>query len=135
MPLAPILLSHIRRCLNLALITALLVIQVPISFAADRQYQVDIKVESASTGIDTNAIKVLLEQHLQMIEWRDNTRMTTAEWQRLFTLAPDDIQKLLATEGYFSPVITSKFVQQEQTSIAQFDITLGNPATISKVDI
>lgn len=135
MPLAPILLSHIRRCLNLALITALLVIQVPISFAADRQYQVDIKVESASTGIDTSAIKALLEQHLQMIEWRDNTRMTTTEWQRLFTLAPDDIQKLLATEGYFSPVITSKFVQQEQTSIAQFDITLGNPATISKVDI
>ena len=135
MPLAPILLSYIRRCLSLALILGVLACWSSASFADESQYQVDIKVESVGTDADSSAIKILLEQHLQMIEWRDNARMTAPEWQRLFTLAPDDIQKLLATEGYFSPTITSKLVQQDRATIAQFDISLGKPATISKVDI
>lgn len=80
-------------------------------------------------------IQALLEKHLRIIQWRDNPRMNTAEWQRLYAATPQHIRDLLATEGYFSPEINASIEQESQTSIAKFVVNLGPPANISKFDI
>lgn len=104
--------------------------------AAEGQYQVELSVvDNTSTKTDTTSIKTLLEKHLQIIEWRDNPRTTATEWQRLFEAAPQNIKNLLATEGYFSPTITSTLDKNSAVSTAKFTINLGKPAIISQVDI
>lgn len=80
-------------------------------------------------------IQALLEKHLRIIQWRDNPRMNSAEWQRLYIATPQHIRDLLATEGYFSPEITATTKQENQISIAKFVINLGPPTKISQYDI
>lgn len=80
-------------------------------------------------------IQTLLEKHLRIIQWRDNPRMTSTEWQRLYVATPQHIRDLLATEGYFSPEISTNLEKDNQVSIAKFVVNLGVPANISQVDI
>jgi len=101
----------------------------------DGTYEAEIAVQASTVDADTAAIKTLLEKHLQIFEWRNNARTTATEWQRLFEAAPQNIKNLLATEGYFSPTITSQLSQKGNISVAHFDIALGKPAIISSVDI
>lgn len=70
-------------------------------------------------------IQELLEKHLRIIQWRDNPRMTSAEWQRLYTAAPQNIRDLLVTEGYFSPEINATIEQQNKASLAKFVVNPG----------
>lgn len=103
--------------------------------AADSNYEVEIAVQASTSDADTNAIKALLEKHLQIIEWRNNPRTTDAEWQRLYEAAPQNIKNLLATQGYFLPSITSQLDKKNNASVASFNVTLGKPTLISNVDI
>ncbi len=103
--------------------------------AADGTYEVEIVVQASTSDADPAAIKALLEKHLQIIEWRNNARTTAPEWQRLFETAPQNIKNLLATQGYFSPIITSQLEKKGNASVANFSIALGKPATINSVDI
>lgn len=97
------------------------------SQADETLYQVEI---SAPAPMDE-----LLKKHLQMIKWRDNPRMNPAEWQRLFSVAPQDFKNLLSTEGYFSPIITSTLDKTNGRLTAKFSVDLGAPASINKVDL
>lgn len=107
----------------------------PTTQAAELQYQVEIIVTAENANGQVTAIKSLLEKHLPIIKWRENSRLTPAEWQRLVSVAPQDIKNLLKTEGYFSPNITSAIEKKGETSLATFTIALGKPVTISKVNI
>ncbi len=106
---------------------------------AEETYKVDISVQAANDTADANsdaaAIKTLLEKHMQMNTWRENARMNPTEWQRLFNTAPQDIKNLVATKGYFSPVVSGDLQHPEQTHLAKFIVILGNPAIIHQVDI
>lgn len=90
-----------------------------------QRYQVEIEAPAP--------LKSLLQQHLEMIKLRDNPRMTPVEWQRLALSAPQNIKDLLATEGFFSPIITSLLTTQNNVSIATFTVELGTPVLIQQV--
>ncbi|MGB4812524.1 MAG: autotransporter assembly complex family protein [Methylophilaceae bacterium] len=129
--------KHIIKC---CLLWAIFQCWCLSALADNSPYQVEITINETDNAQTSDAediapIKDLLEKHLQIIEWRENARMTASEWQRLFTLAPENIKTLLTTEGYFNPIITSHLEQQSNISTAKFNVTLGKPATISKVDI
>ena len=60
----------------------------PKTQAAELQYQVEIIVTAENANGQVTAIKSLLEKHLPIIKWRENSRLTPAEWQRLVSVAP-----------------------------------------------
>ncbi len=95
--------------------------------ADENRYQVEISAPAP--------LKELLQKHLQIIKWRDNPRMTPAEWQRLFSVAPQNIKELLATEGYFSPTITPSLEKKAGVDVAKFTVELGEPVLIDSVEL
>jgi len=123
-----------RRFLKCILLLALL-LPCPATQAAAFQYQVEIIVTAENANGQVTTIKSMLEKHLPIIKWRENPRLTPVEWQRLVSVAPQDIKSLLKTEGYFSPDIASALENKGETSLATFTVKLGKPVTISKVDI
>jgi translocation and assembly module TamA len=90
-----------------------------------QRYQVEIEAPAP--------LKSLLQQHLEMIKLRENPRMTPVEWQRLALSAPQNIKDLLATEGFFSPIIRPLLTTQNNVSIATFTVELGTPVLIQQV--
>lgn len=95
--------------------------------AGETAYQVDIVAPSP--------LSQLLRKHLDIIKWRDNPRTTPAEWQRLSIAAPQNIKDLLATEGYFSPVINSSLTLTNGVSVAKFTVEPGPPVLIQDVTL
>jgi translocation and assembly module TamA len=95
--------------------------------ANDNSYQVEIEAPAP--------IVTLLKNHLDIIKWRKNPRMTPVEWKRLSTEAPQQIKDLVATEGYFSPNIKLQSTQNHTEYIAKFTIAPGKPTIISNVTI
>lgn len=116
--------TELLLCLCVLCLLALFTLKAQ---AADNNYQVEISAPAP--------LKELLQNHLEIIKWRDNPRMTPGEWQRLFRAAPKNIEQLLATEGYFSPVIKPSLQENAATFIAKFQIDPGAPALISSVDL
>ncbi|PPC83104.1 MAG: outer membrane protein assembly factor [Methylotenera sp.] len=98
-----------------------------LAHADNASYQVEIEAPSP--------LKTLLENHLDIIKWRTNPRMSPSEWKRLSTEAPKQIKALLATEGYFSPSINLKTTENDSQHIAQFTIEEGDPTLIDSVKI
>lgn len=95
--------------------------------ADETRYQVEIDAPAPLSG--------LLLKHLDIIKWQDNPRMSAAEWRRLSLAAPKNIQELLQTEGFFSPVIRPTISQQNGVSTAKFSVDPGPPVLIAQVDL
>jgi translocation and assembly module TamA len=96
------------------------------------------QAESAKYQVEITSptlLKDLLQKHLDMVKWRDNPRMSPAEWQRLYSLAPQNIKDLLATEGYFSPKINPAFENLNGVYIAKFSVDAGTPLLVSHVTL
>ena len=91
------------------------------------QYRVEITAPSE--------LKEILEKHLDMVKWRENPRMNPMEWQRLFSLAPQNIKDLAATQGYFSPIINPSLENQNGAYIAKFSVDTGPPVLVSRVEL
>lgn len=112
---------------KLLLICSLMLISILPAQAESGRYQVEI---SAPTELED-----LLKSHLDMMKWRDNPRMNPAEWQRLYSIAPQNIKDLLSTVGYFSPQIDSSLSNQNGVYIAKFTVDPSQPVLIKSVDI
>ena len=54
-------------------------------------------------------------------------------WRQLYLTAPEQIETLLATEGYFSPKVQSTLEEPPGKWIARFDIAPGEPTTVTSV--
>ena len=95
-----------------------------------------VQAESAHYQVEITAptpLKDLLQKHLDMVKWRDNPRMNPAEWQRLFSLAPQNIKDLIATEGYFAAKISPTFENQNGVYVAKFVVEAGAPVLVGDV--
>ncbi|MDP2153028.1 MAG: autotransporter assembly complex family protein [Methylotenera sp.] len=98
-----------------------------LAYADTNSYRVEIEAPSP--------LEALLENHLDIIKWRKNPRMSPGEWKRLSTEAPQQIKDLLATEGYFSPNINLQATQNNSEYIAKFMVKPGKPTVINNVEI
>ncbi|OQW70201.1 MAG: outer membrane protein assembly factor [Proteobacteria bacterium ST_bin12] len=106
--------------------------------AAETSYSVEISVNDVSqtqTNDETTLLRNLLQQHLDIVKWRDNPRMSPAEWLRLYQATPQAIADLLATEGYFSHEITPSIDTVTGVSQAKFLVNPGKPVLVNAVDI
>lgn len=99
--------------------------------------------ESAQYLVEIDAapyLKTLLEKHLDLIKWRQNARMTPAEWERLTSTSPEQIKALLATEGFFSPNINTSVTHtttnpNNVSHTAKLVVEEGSPTYITDVNI
>ncbi len=100
---------------------------LPLQVQAAPQYAVAINGAGSLTS--------LLTDNLEITRRLSADDMTAEEVQRLVDIAPEQIRSLLATEGYFSPVISQEFDQQTAPWQVRFNIMPGTSTTISSVDI
>ena len=75
------------------------------------------------------------DQHLDIRRHQDDATISEEELRRLVSITPQQIRDLLATEGYFSPVVTSELVTEGGQKLARFSVEPGTPTLIDAVDI
>jgi translocation and assembly module TamA len=77
----------------------------------------------------------LLEDHLDIIKWRDNPHLDSEQFRQIAGKTPDSIRELLATEGYFSPQVTSSLEEKQGQWQARFTVDPGLPVRVSGFDL
>lgn len=83
--------------------------------------------------IGAGELEELLRQNLTITLLAPDSDTGSDEVQRLVRLAPQQIADLLATEGYFSPQVTSRLTDIDGRPVARFDVQLGEPVRVVDV--
>ncbi|WP_194721237.1 autotransporter assembly complex protein TamA [Noviherbaspirillum malthae] len=99
--------------------------------AQETQETANYKLEIEGAG----RLRGLLEEHLEISRRQKDKDMSTEEIRRLVEIAPEQARGLLATEGYFSPVIRPVLEGGDGSPVARIDVDLGPQTRISSVDI
>ncbi|NEX59684.1 autotransporter assembly complex protein TamA [Noviherbaspirillum galbum] len=119
--------SQARHALAAFLLTLLFLQAGPALGAA---YQVELE------GLDGfRALSSLLNQHVALLRRQEDAIISDEELTRLMNAAPDDVRELLATQGYFSPAITSSLDLSGGERVARLKVDPGPPTTITRVDL
>lgn len=109
-------------------IAATLCLLVAASALADGiQFRVDLEAPAK--------LRDLLEQHLDVVRRSKEKELIAAEVRRLYARAPEQIQQLVATEGYFSPRIDATLDDQSTEWTLRFVIDPGKRAVVRGVDL
>jgi translocation and assembly module TamA len=80
-------------------------------------------------------LQQLLEENLSLVRWRGNDKVDRAQLRRLYRQAPDEIKKLLETEGYFAPVIETGMDPSGESFQIHIRVDPGEPVRVSEVNI
>ena len=77
----------------------------------------------------------LLEDNLDLLRWRGNSRVDLEQLQRLVRDAPEQARTLIATEGYYSPQISAGLDTSGGTPVARIIVEPGEPTVVADVDL
>jgi translocation and assembly module TamA len=77
----------------------------------------------------------LLKDNLDLIRWRGNARIDLPQLQRLVKDAPEQVRKLVETEGYYTPRIDARLDTSGAAPVARVTVDPGQPVTVGQVDI
>jgi translocation and assembly module TamA len=77
----------------------------------------------------------LLNDNLEIRRHEDDPNLSQEELQRLVASTPQQIQELLATEGYFSVTVDYTLTQEAGRWVARFNVKPGEPVRINSIDI
>jgi translocation and assembly module TamA len=82
-----------------------------------------------------DALRDLLERHLELLRYQALSDLSDNELQRLMGTAQQDTQDLLATEGYFSPLILIERVPNPVGAVrtVRLQVEPGEPTRVSEV--
>ena len=101
----------------------------------------------AATAQDTPGIKYnvridaprqlddLLEDNLDLLRWRGNSRVDLEQLQRLVRDTPEQAKALIATEGYYSPQVSAGLDTSGGTPVARVIVEPGEPTLVSDIDL
>ena len=122
----PSLLTFLMCTFSLAMLAMTQVV-----FASDSQqsftYDIELQVPQAQ--------RKLLEGHLDLYRWRGSERMNEDQLQRLAGVAPEQIRKFLATEGFYSPAIKVDMEQKDSRWLVNVVVDPGQPVRVSRFDL
>ncbi|UGQ46875.1 autotransporter assembly complex protein TamA [Massilia endophytica] len=76
----------------------------------------------------------LLEKNLDLQRFRGNPRMNREQLQRMVRTAPEQAKTLLATAGYYSPVVSAR-LEEAGTPTVVIDVDPGQPTLVGSVEI
>ena len=77
----------------------------------------------------------LLEKNLDLERFRGNPRMDREQLQRLVRDTPEQAKNLVATAGYYTPVVTVRVDTTGAKPVVIVDVDPGEPVTIDKVEL
>ena len=97
--------------------------------AAPAPLQYEVKV-NAPGDLDE-----LLEKNLDLERFRGNPRMDREQLQRLVRDTPEQAKNLVATAGYYTPVVTVRVDTTGAKPVVIVDVDPGQPVTIDKVEL
>lgn len=96
----------------------------------------------ATTGVDytvridaPGALEELLEENLDLMRWRGNSRVDIDQLQRLVKEAPAQATSLIATEGYYSPKVSVGLDTSGARPVARVIVDPGQPVLVGDVDL
>jgi translocation and assembly module TamA len=95
--------------------------------AAAKDFEVDLDVPAD--------FRPLLESHLQIMQERQNPKLSDRRFRFLARGAPDEIRELLATEGYFTPRIEQSVMKTQTGWRARITVDPGDVARIASVSL
>lgn len=81
------------------------------------------------------AQRELLEANLDLYRWRDGERMDETQLRRLVERAPDQVRRLLATEGYYSAQVVARLEQRDGAWSVHLEVAPGEPARVRQVEL
>lgn len=77
----------------------------------------------------------LLKDNLQIVRLTQDSSISAEELQRLLNITPQQIQDLLATEGYFSAEVKASLETSPQQNIAHLQVNAGQATHITQLEI
>ena len=77
----------------------------------------------------------LLEDNLDLLRWRGNSRVDLEQLQRLVRDTPEQAKALIATEGYYSPQVSAGLDTSGGTPVARVIVEPGEPTLVSDIDL
>jgi translocation and assembly module TamA len=81
-------------------------------------------------------VRDLLEHNLDLVRFRGNDRIDREQLQRLVRVAPEQIRTLVATDGYYSPVVSATMDREAAgTPVVQIKVVPGEPVRVGEVDL
>ncbi|HVK56739.1 MAG TPA: autotransporter assembly complex family protein [Burkholderiales bacterium] len=93
-----------------------------IALATSVPYRVEIQAP--------DPLRKLLTEHLRVVDLRDDKNMGLDQLRSVYRRTPKEIEELVATEGYFSPKITSALEESAGVWIARFTVDPGPPTRV-----
>jgi len=117
--------------------------QAPPSAATRQAEQTSATLQAAgSQGVDYRVridaprqLEELLEENLDLMRWRGNSRVDLEQLQRLVKEAPEQVRKLIATEGYYSPKVSAGLDTGGAQPVARVIVDPGEPVTVGDIDL
>ena len=80
-------------------------------------------------------LRELLEQNLDLTRFRGSDRIDREQLQRLVRTAPAQIKTLVATDGYYSPVVSATYDREAATPVVQVKVEPGEPVRVGEIDL
>jgi translocation and assembly module TamA len=80
-------------------------------------------------------VRELLEHNLDLLRFRGNDRIDREQLQRLVRVAPEQIRTLVATDGYYSPVVSAKLDRETGEPLVQIKVEPGEPVRVGEIDL
>jgi translocation and assembly module TamA len=101
--------------------------------AASDQARYEVTVDAPGT------LKALVEGNLSLIRWRDadgrRGRIDADQLRRLFDQGRDEIARLVATEGYYTPTIDAELTEDGDHWVAHYRIEPNAVTRVESVDL
>jgi translocation and assembly module TamA len=80
-------------------------------------------------------LRELLEKNLDLERFRGNDRIDRQQLQRLVRVAPEQIRTLVATEGYYSPVVSASLDRESAPPLVLINVQPGDPVRVAELDL
>lgn len=120
---------RVRRWL--ALLVCLVAVLHGVAYAEEARY--DVVVDAPGD------LKTIIQENLSLIRWRDadgrRGRVDADQLRRLFDQGRDEIERLVATEGYYRPTIDAELVPDGDRWTARYRVVPNALTTVESVDL
>jgi translocation and assembly module TamA len=95
---------------------------------ADARYSVDIDASGYS-------LRKLLKEHLDLSRFARRDDISDEQFEFLLTATPQQVRDLLATRGYFSPVVRTDVAQHDKEKVATVHVDPGPRTLVSSIHL
>ncbi|HEV7815175.1 MAG TPA: autotransporter assembly complex family protein [Janthinobacterium sp.] len=96
---------------------------------ANATIQYKVRIE-APAPLDT-----LLENNLDLVRYRGNTRVDREQLRRLVRGVPEQVKTLVATAGYYTPEVSARIDRSDATPTVVVTVTPGQPVVVGSVEL